>query len=29
LINDLNGLRKKMKLEITPLKIEEVKAWLA
>jgi lysyl-tRNA synthetase class 2 len=28
LINDLNGFRKKMKLEITPLKIEEVKAWL-
>lgn len=28
LINDLSGLRKKMKLEIPPLKIEEVKAWL-
>jgi lysyl-tRNA synthetase, class II len=27
LINDLSGLRKKMKLDITPLKIEEVKAW--
>jgi lysyl-tRNA synthetase, class II len=27
LINDLSGLRKKMKLDIPPLKIEEVKAW--
>ncbi|MBM3435146.1 MAG: lysine--tRNA ligase, partial [Bacteroidetes bacterium] len=29
LINDLSGLRKKMKLEISPLKIEDVKNWLA
>jgi lysyl-tRNA synthetase class 2 len=28
LINDLSGLRKKMKLEITPLKIEDVKSWI-
>ena len=29
LINDLSGLRKKMKLNIQALKIEEVKSWLA
>jgi lysyl-tRNA synthetase, class II len=28
LINDLSGLRKKMKLEIAALKIEDVKAWI-
>ena len=27
LINDLSGLRKKMKLEIPALKIEDVKSW--
>ena len=29
LINDLSGLRKKMKLKIPALKIEDVKSWLA
>jgi len=29
LFNDLNGLRKKLKLDITPLKTEEVQAWLS
>lgn len=29
LFNDLNGLRKKHKLEITPLKIEDVQSWLS
>jgi lysyl-tRNA synthetase class 2 len=29
LINDLSGLRKKMKLEIPALKIEDVKSWLS
>jgi lysyl-tRNA synthetase class 2 len=28
LINDLSGLRKKMKLDIPPLKIEDVKTWI-
>jgi lysyl-tRNA synthetase, class II len=28
LINDLSGLRKKLKLEITPLKVEDVKSWI-
>ena len=27
LLNDLGGLRKKMKLDIPALKIEEIKAW--
>ncbi len=28
LLNDLGGLRKKMKLDIQPLKIEEIKSWM-
>lgn len=28
LLNDLGGLRKKMKLEISPLKLEDIKAWV-
>ena len=28
LFNDLNGMRKKLKLDIPPLKIEEVKGWI-
>ncbi|MEI6575538.1 MAG: lysine--tRNA ligase [Bacteroidota bacterium] len=27
LFNDLNGMRKKMKLEITPLKLEDLQGW--
>lgn len=29
LFNDLNGLRKKLKLDLSPLKIEDVQAWLS
>jgi lysyl-tRNA synthetase class 2 len=28
LFNDLNGMRKKLKLEIGAVKIEEVQAWI-